>query len=342
VLPVPHPTSSRQDWVWSPDPERGYMTERRSLRQVFRGDQTPNELAASSELRAKGRVWWPYVAMVLTVVALLAAVVAGIIWLNKLGIQQFEFELPLLVIGGATALFIVLGTMFSVFNRAGASDSTQALGLPQGSIRALIALLFILMFVIVTVFLQGQVSADRGQIQNISEDTLNFLIADPTVVVVHAEYFEEGDEVWYDVNIRVEPEEASSAFADRVFATLSTLVVALSAFYFGHRAVAIAQAGQGREGVLEIFPSEPTDLPEGGRLDITAVARPEEALQWELKPPVGSLAQDSSASGAWTYIAPDPLEDDLEVQITFSLRGYPDISPKKLTVKKPSATTEEE
>jgi hypothetical protein len=63
--------------------------------------------------------------------------------------------LPILVIIGVMALFATLALVAVVFSVAGLSDETQALGLPEGSVRAAIALSLIVIFAITSIYLYG-------------------------------------------------------------------------------------------------------------------------------------------------------------------------------------------
>lgn len=61
-------------------------------------------------------------------------------------------KLPLLVITGVMALFATLAVVAVTFSVAGLSDPTQALGLPEGSVRAAIALSLVVIFAIVSIY----------------------------------------------------------------------------------------------------------------------------------------------------------------------------------------------
>ena len=61
-------------------------------------------------------------------------------------------RLPLLVIVGVMALFATLALVAVTFSLAGLDDATQPLGLPEGSVRAAIALSLILIFAIISIY----------------------------------------------------------------------------------------------------------------------------------------------------------------------------------------------
>jgi len=89
----------------------------------------------------------------LIVGAVLVAALAGmLIWLGTQTNVSADTKIPVLLIVGTTALLLVLGALVIVFRRLKLATKTQALGLPEGSIRAILALLLILLFFISAIF----------------------------------------------------------------------------------------------------------------------------------------------------------------------------------------------
>ena len=80
-----------------------------------------------------------------------------------------EILLPLLAIVGVVSLMMVLILAAILFAKLGIADKTQALALPEGSVRAVIALALIVLFAIITVFLYG--SLVNGELRRISVPT---------------------------------------------------------------------------------------------------------------------------------------------------------------------------
>jgi hypothetical protein len=66
--------------------------------------------------------------------------------------------LPLLAIGGVLVLILMLTVVAIIFSILGLTNKEQAMGLPEGSIRAVIALSLIVLFAILSVFLYQGVS----------------------------------------------------------------------------------------------------------------------------------------------------------------------------------------
>jgi hypothetical protein len=81
-------------------------------------------------------------------------------WLLKqmLSVEYDAIRLPVLVITGVMALFATLALVAVTFSVAGLSDPKQALGLPEGSVRAAIALSLIVIFAITSIYLYSSLS----------------------------------------------------------------------------------------------------------------------------------------------------------------------------------------
>jgi hypothetical protein len=112
------------------------------------------------------------------------------------------FQLPLLLITGVMALFATLALVAVTFSVAGLSDKSQALGLPEGSVRAAIALSLIVIFAITAIFLFSSMSA-------------------PTPA-------------------GVQPNTRGDDFGKQVFAVVGTLMTSVVSFYFASRAATSA------------------------------------------------------------------------------------------------------
>jgi hypothetical protein len=93
------------------------------------------------------------------VFVILLALVVGIVFtfqqLVKLGNSEVSanaFTLPLLAIGGVILLILVLTIVAAIFEFLDLANKNQAMGLPEGSIRAVIALSLIVLFAILAVY----------------------------------------------------------------------------------------------------------------------------------------------------------------------------------------------
>jgi IPT/TIG domain len=84
---------------------------------------------------------------------LLLAVTVGAVVFATLFRASIEIVLGLTVIAGVCALLLVLFIIAAGFTAMKMNDPQQALGLPEGSIRAMIALMLIIIWIIMSVFL---------------------------------------------------------------------------------------------------------------------------------------------------------------------------------------------
>ena len=143
-----------------------------------------------------------------------------------------ENGLPVLLVSGAVALLLSLAVLVVVLRHLDLADKRYALGLPEGSIRAVIALLLILLFFISSVFLYSNGRQVQGtMLDPISRATVDAI---PPATLVSVE--PSSVEGMFRVSVRPDT-RASDDLAKQLLTTLSTLVVAVAAFYFGATSV---------------------------------------------------------------------------------------------------------
>ena len=83
-----------------------------------------------------------------------AFAVAGVAWfLYQYTDAREEVLLPILLIYGVLTLVVALGVLVGILSNFGLTQGGRALGLPEGSIQAVIALILVLIFAITAVFL---------------------------------------------------------------------------------------------------------------------------------------------------------------------------------------------
>jgi hypothetical protein len=136
------------------------------------------------------------------------------------------------VILSVLALLLVLILSAIKFIDRKVFDKNQAFGLPDGSIRAVIALSLIVIFAEASLFLYTDLSKVS------TSDRLNGLTKEimagiPANELLKVDYNETNQT--YSVIRRISNSTDSSDFAKQLLTTLSTLVVSLTSFYFGSR-----------------------------------------------------------------------------------------------------------
>jgi hypothetical protein len=185
----------------------------------------------------KQKGWsWPGIGMgvILLILAFLIFGVPG--WLTPYQVA-IEIQMGLVIVIAVGALIILLYLMASGFSGLGLANSQYALGLPEGSIRALIALFMILIFLIGSIYLFRSVSGQPGgTLQNL---TLAQVAAfGDRVVNIQPNATISGN---YDVNLITNITDTGQKVALQLVTVLATLVAAVSSFYFGSAVATSAQ-----------------------------------------------------------------------------------------------------
>ncbi len=204
------------------------------------------------------QLWATYGGRILVgfgVVALVGALV-GVFWLLIELVKAGDGSLPLLAIGGIVVLIFMLTAVAMIFSILDLANKDQAMGLPEGSIRAVIALSLIVLFAILSVFLYQNVSTSGSlnTIANLSDtertqfmrdhinarDIQSVLVKDrdgqPVVFKdKDGEVIKNADgtpRYFYNVSYR-SANIAGEDFAKQLLVLLGTLMTAITSFYLG-------------------------------------------------------------------------------------------------------------
>jgi hypothetical protein len=240
-----------------------------------------------------------------------AILIPLLLWAGLLGIKHFlpatdshadsltnaSIVVTLVVIASVIGLLAVLMMTALAFSSVKLSDSTQALGLPEGSVRAVIALSLIVIFVIVVVFLFGHLQPQIYPMPHLTEDQVkaipgNLIAGDKrseedlkrkeaaafrakAADLTTAKKLEDAKKAeqaaaakdseaeaakgLYTIDRIVEPTRGSEDFAKQIITTISTLVVSIAAFYFGST-TAISAAKSGAASGAPVITKQPNDL----------------------------------------------------------------------------------
>lgn len=194
---------------------------------------------ADGKVDAESKNWsWGVILL-----ALLGAIAAPILFVLLLPHDNgYPAEILLSVLLGISVIALVVALTFAafIFTHLKLASSDNTLGLPQGSIRAVIALSLILIFMISSVFLYEQVSTpahtqfidiSQAEYDNISKELVYFAQPHPV----------NGTNVTrYTIQLQTAQNVDSVDIAKQIITTVSTLVVAVAGFYFGTNAVAAA------------------------------------------------------------------------------------------------------
>ena len=161
---------------------------------------------------------------------------------NKVFFEQTEtIKLPILMIAGVVALLLSLAIVSVAFAALNLSDKTQALALPEGSVRAVIALCLLVLFAIMAIFLFGSLSEPPVGLRLVTgftdlqrDEFLNKNQNLTSVVVIP--YTRENEEL-YTIEYREKVDEDAKArqrakedFAKQLLVLIGTLVTAVASF----------------------------------------------------------------------------------------------------------------
>jgi hypothetical protein len=155
-----------------------------------------------------------------------------------------EIVLTLVLIMGVIALVAALGSLLALHRSFGLATGTEALGLPPGSIRAILALMLVLVFAIMSVFLYYQSTTGTAASRGVTQSQIDLLPQDQIVAVRAASPLPDGTAT-FDVDISGSP--ASQQLALQLVTLLGTLVTAIAAFYFGSNSVTTALKSRDEE-----------------------------------------------------------------------------------------------
>jgi hypothetical protein len=168
-------------------------------------------------------------------VLLAAFVISAMVLFEKRNIGP-ELKLPLVVVLGVVVLLIAIGLLVFSFSHLKLASREQALALPDGSVRAIIALMLLVLFTIVGIFLYNSVATRALQsAENVTAAQVTDMRRQVAVVFT----VPAGGEGPFTVYFRV-PNPAGEDIAKQLITLLGTLVTAVASFYFGSAAVSSA------------------------------------------------------------------------------------------------------
>jgi hypothetical protein len=244
--------------------------------------------------------------LIISVVALI--LVSSELGARILGLNAVPYlATTLVIIFGATTLVAILYIGTIMFSRLKLTDREEALGLPKGSVRALIALILIIIFAIMVIFMYSDMSVKPLTYEN------------GTVMS-----YPNGTIIW-----RPQPYEFQIDFGKQVLTTISTLVVAIVGFYFGTKAAKPEKALEETPNLL-INPSGSLQLAKNGTLIIKVKTTPDdEKVNWNIDPPTkGSIVLEGDD---YKFTPLGASKEDI-IKLKCSLAKHPKIA-QQLEIK---------
>lgn len=201
----------------------------------------------------------------------------------------------LLTIAIIIAVLALAGTVAIAFQAVNLSNHEHALALPAGSVRAIIALSLVITFISLAVYLfAGLGSAEEaGTVKALPFDKFNTLLSHyentgftivPVGTVTNnqitAKIFHTG------------AEDARREFAEQIFTTIATVLVAVVGFYFGAKSTTSAAAALRQMDPRSLEPPAETSAA------ITHIGRIIKTQRAELRALKEEMTQKSTAIGA--------------------------------------------
>lgn len=208
---------------------------------------------------------------------------------------------PIYLVFSVMALVGILSLSSALLHHLGLSSENEALGLPKGSVRALIALSLIVIFAIMIIYSQMQLS--DSPMKNPDGTYMTY----------------DNGSIMYFI-----PSEEKKDFSMQTLTTVSTLVVAVAGFYFGTRSVETAR-GEKSKSLSLLTPKNPYEMTADDK-ELLIILKPSpdgESVIWETPP-------DGDKKGTLVQIEPNrfkytPGEDFKEtVTMRFKLSRYPE------------------
>jgi amino acid transporter len=137
---------------------------------------------------------------------------------------------------------LIVGLCVAIFFRK-LTNTDYALALPQGSVRAIIALLLIVIFVILSVHVYTQSSQGRIETYDgLTAEAVDALRAEPSYLVLDDR---QGDDGQRTVTVISYGGPLAGDIGKQLVTLLGTLITAVASFYFGSRTVARARGEDG-------------------------------------------------------------------------------------------------
>jgi hypothetical protein len=267
----------------------------------------------------------------------LLSVIFILVFLGLAGINQ-EAEFAITIVFAVVMLMVTLFALTGGFAQMNLTDSRYALGLPEGSIRAMIALILLLVFVMFGTFLYRQQATNMEYTDTIEMPRDAWVNMEG---VFSAVPIEEGSDRYHVTFLRG-PGEESSRLAQQLLTTVGTLVVAVAGFYFGSATVAQGIAAGRNGGVTDppvVDSVEPPSNPAGTTpvrftirgqnfrgAPVVRLERNDQALTGtviETTPTMitAEIVPDSTSFGAWDLVVANADGTQVRMPQAFQLRA---------------------
>jgi hypothetical protein len=217
--------------------------------------------------------WWQSIAPITILLLFVTAAVLGGAYFVSTEKAGLEAYLPIIMIVGVVGLLLTLAAVVGIFAYFGLALRGEALGLPDGSVRAIIALSLVLLFGIVTIFMYSDLGK-RGQVQTATDITAEqhktFLDRIPSPLIILDQQLttpSDPKDAKFKITYRDVANPISEDFAKQLLVLLGTLVTSVASFYFGTAAVSSEHPATraGDTGDMNLTGIDPETVPPSGK-----------------------------------------------------------------------------
>ena len=259
------------------------------------------------------------------IILLISGVGLTLAYLAFTGSLGTGIVVPLIAIAGIVCLLLVSTLVTVIFAKFGLADKAQALALPEGSVRAVIALALVVLFAIISIFLFGTLATGEGSIRRLIVSTAvadgivsKSMQSDSKVEILSVVPGKGTTTIRY--RSRVSPEAAD--FAKQLLTLLGTLLTAVSSFYFGARTVAATQdamSGSATPTVTSVTPAQVAS--NAGTVQVTIFGSGLERtkgvkLSNASRSVEGTVVQNSSCALIYSFAISPDMEGPWELVVT--------------------------
>lgn len=177
------------------------------------------------------------------------------------------------------AIVIMMALLFAIaagFSSLRLANPNHPLGLPEGSIRAMIALILILVFIIFGVYLFRSVGVGDWEGPTRLQAFADVVQLGESTDIRRVVYVTDPRGNYYEVWMRTPIGEDGARLAQQLITTVGTLVVAVAGFYFGSSTLRSGvETGRGQADTLGpvILSFAPNEGKKGDQIDLTIKGR---------------------------------------------------------------------
>jgi hypothetical protein len=271
-----------------------------------------------------------------------------------------EITLPILLIFGVVALLDVLALISVIFSMLDLDDRDEPLGLPRGTIRAVIALSLILIFIITALFVVARLQAGGGTVVIPGLTATQMVPFSSRIISATVISGTNVANPLYNVQLQNDLNAPTVDLAKQLMTLVGTLMVTVVGFYFGSRSASAPSAAGGAAAVRidNVTPSKGSNAADQTEVSIQVTgANFAAGAVMQLRPPadkkVNTLTGHTTAltptamtatfnlatqsSGKWTVAVVNP--DGAEGTNSFDVAAAP-VKPQVSKVDPSEASNE--